>query len=195
MNAYLKWFLLLPLNIIMTVLGFVLAPVLPMFADDKGWLPKWLWWFQTPDNSLDGDEGYQKKPGRAPFMGVMGGWKGYCNRVAWLWRNPLYGFDWEVLAFKVQEGYKVEGWGTKRFPDGTVAIAGGLDIDGWYFAKLTNPDGSWCWQLYITQHWNDKKCTKLNFGWKIWMADAIKVGMDHPMCAYTFNPVNWIKTI
>ena len=46
------------ISIPLTVLALILAPVLPLFANSDGWLPKWLWWFQTPDNSLDGDQGW-----------------------------------------------------------------------------------------------------------------------------------------
>ena len=48
---YLKWAALGPLSLFMAVLGRVLAPVLPFFVQDDGYLPRWLWWFQTPDNT------------------------------------------------------------------------------------------------------------------------------------------------
>lgn len=184
-----KYFLLLPFNILLTLIAYIIHPILPLFANKEGYLPKWLWWFQTPDNPLDGDESYLSKPGRAPFTGVTTGLKGYINRVAWLYRNPIYGYGWGITAFKVQPNYHI-----KRLA-GNKPIEGSLKSNGFYLATLTNTDGSWCWQLYITHHWNEKKCTKLNFGWKIWMADSIPEGVTFPICAYTFNPVQWYKNI
>jgi hypothetical protein len=183
------WFILLPLNILLTLVNYPLALVLPAFRTQDDYLPRWLWWFQTPDNPLLGDESYQTKPGRAPFCGATTGWKAYCNRVAWLWRNPIYGFSWGVMAFDVRPGYVI-----KRL-EGSKPIEGSLKSDGFFLATLTNPDGSWCWQLYITHHWTETKCTKLNFGWKIWMAGDVKEGMDRQICAFTFNPVQWWKAI
>ncbi len=173
-----KWFILLPLNIIVTALALLLAPVLPLFASKDGYLPKWLSWFQTPDNPLYGDERFIKTHKDS-----------YWTRCLWLWRNSAYGWAWNVLAFKVQDGYTI------RVIAGKKPVEGSLKSDGFYFAKLTNPDGSSCWQLYITHHWSKTHCTKLNFGYKIWMASEIKEGMLYPICAYTFNPVQWIKAI
>lgn len=48
-------------------------------------LPWWLGWFQTPDNSLDGDDGHKA---RCPY------WQSYFGRVRWLFRNPGYGLAW-----------------------------------------------------------------------------------------------------
>lgn len=56
--VYVKWFLFLVPSLLMDVFGRLLAPVLPFFADESGYLPRCLWWFQTPDNPLDGDRGH-----------------------------------------------------------------------------------------------------------------------------------------
>jgi hypothetical protein len=87
---YLKWALMVPISLFLTVISFPLALILPFFAKD-GWLPKWLNWFQTPDNSLYGDDGwktehwmwrYKLPTFLATYVGIVG----------WLWRNPAYGF-------------------------------------------------------------------------------------------------------
>lgn len=54
----------------------------PLFCDKNGWLPTWLDWAQTFDNSLDST--------------VTG--PGYWGRVKWLYRNPAYGFSYWVLG-------------------------------------------------------------------------------------------------
>lgn len=78
------YFLLLPASLAMTLLAYVLAPVLPLFSM-RGWLVRELWWFQTPDNSLYGDQGHEERWGFA---------HSYAQMVAWLFRNPAYGFEW-----------------------------------------------------------------------------------------------------
>lgn len=60
----------------------------PLFCDDSGNLPRWLKWAQTFDASLDAGwrDGYFDH-------GSL-----YRNRVAWLYRNPGYGFGYWVLG-------------------------------------------------------------------------------------------------
>jgi hypothetical protein len=87
------------INLIGTVLTFPLAFILAILKEDKeGWLDngtawgvgprlfKWLSWWQTPDNSLDGDHGWQEKHSHS-----------WWSRVQWLWRNPFYGFAVKYL--------------------------------------------------------------------------------------------------
>lgn len=90
-----KWALLAPVSLFMAVFARLLCPVLPLFADDEGYLPEWLWWFQTPFDTLDGDSGsWERHPG-------TGKWQTYWRRVCWLWRNAAYGFDMRVCGIKV----------------------------------------------------------------------------------------------
>jgi len=87
------------INLLGTVLTFPLAFILALLkSDQNGWLDngtkwgvgprlfKWLSWFQTPDNSLDGDAGWQAKNSHS-----------WWSRVQWLWRNPFYGFAVKYL--------------------------------------------------------------------------------------------------
>ena len=101
---------LVVINLIGTVLTFPLAFILAIFKENKeGWLDngkkwgvgprlfKWLSWFQTPDNSLDGDAGFiQHFPE-----------KNWWSRVHWLWRNPFYGFA--VKYFHGTDGMSYSG--------------------------------------------------------------------------------------
>lgn len=95
---YIKWLLLTPVSLVMAVVGRVLAPVLPFFVQDDGYLPRWLWWFQTPDNPCDGDKGHWE---RWPDTSA---WGTYKRRVAWFLRNVAYGFDIGVLGQKTIPG-------------------------------------------------------------------------------------------
>lgn len=54
---------------------------------DRRALPRWLWWFQTPDEMLPGAL-YEKAV--IVWLGI--GWH-YCA-IRWLWRNAGYGLAW-----------------------------------------------------------------------------------------------------
>lgn len=88
--VYLKWLLMAPISLFLTLIAFPLALFLPLFAQD-GWLPKWLNWFQTPDNSLDGDNGWKTEHWQWRFILPLP-LATYVGRVGWLWRNPAYGY-------------------------------------------------------------------------------------------------------
>ena len=89
----------------MTIIAFFITPFLPAFAvwrdgpiDNNNRtgkefrLPLWLSWFDTPDNSLFGDNNWN--------MTHDGG---YLSQVAWLYRNSLYGFKWGFLSAPVDQ--------------------------------------------------------------------------------------------
>ena len=91
--------ILVIINLIGTLLTFPLAPILALcHSDQVGWcdnatiyqqgprLHKWLSWFQSPDNSLDGDITFQS------FFPPC-----WWSKVHWLWRNPFYGFDVKIF--------------------------------------------------------------------------------------------------
>ena len=84
-------FLLYPfaamLSAFFALLTWVLAPLLALTVCD-GYLPKYLYWFQTFDNSFVS----------GPLS--MGWVPGYVSSVRWLWRNPSYGFDMFLLGIK-----------------------------------------------------------------------------------------------
>lgn len=66
----------LPINLFVTAIAWIISPVLPLFASSDGWLPRWLWWFQTPDNSIDGDHSFNK-PSLTPT----------CNKITSLYSS------------------------------------------------------------------------------------------------------------
>jgi len=115
------YLLLLPASLAMTLLAYVLAPVLPLFSM-RGWLVKGLGWFQTPDNSLYGDEGHEKRWGYA---------HSYWQMVAWLFRNPAYGFEWDgPLAALIKETDVPLTKGNPWVKNRHNAVA------GWYFCRV-----------------------------------------------------------
>ena len=156
--VYVKWFLFIWPSLAMDIIGRLLAPVLPLFADESGWLPACLSWFQTPDNSLDGDRGHRE---RWPKDGAF--WT-YVRRVAWLLRNCAYGFNIDVIGFKHKDGDVKEVIG-----DPTVGDKSG--VSGTCRWKVFREGKLVCFQVYFVQHYQifgHWKCVRAGCGWKIW---------------------------
>ena len=138
------------INLIGTVLTFPLALIIVLFYEQKdGWLDNatkwgvgprlknWLSWFQTPDNSLDGDHTFQS------FFPPS-----WWSRVHWLWRNPFYGFA--VKTFDGSSG---------------MSYSGDLDCNPTKPGHiLVKGHGLWQYVLYKPML---GKTLYLNFGWNI----------------------------
>lgn len=143
----------LPINLAFTALAWVLSPILPLFASKEGWLPRWLWWFQTPDASLDGDSGW-KDVGKHPYINKL---PRYLRQMFWLIRNPAYGFSWTVLA-------------TSPLPDKPYHYFGDL------YAKDREGQFGWCFSWIEDTHYFHLKvykktifgkCLKFRIGWNL----------------------------
>lgn len=153
---YIWWLLVLtPANLFVTIITLILSPILPVFAsqqygplDNNGHmgfgprLPGWLSWFQTPDNSLDGDATFERL--NPPS---------YWNRAKWLRRNP--GYDFAVRYLTAPYDTKVNGNPTIRDNDNARA--------GWCFVRSNG-----LFQLRICIHIPfTARCIWANFGWNI----------------------------
>ena len=168
------WFaLLVPFELFFTLIALILAPLLPLFASvSYGYinnssatgfgprLPNWLNWFQTWDNSLWGDSGFQAENGTS-----------YLSMVKWLIRNPLPCFAEKILtngAFTVQ--------GNNAVTDNTKAVAGTVLVKaGGLFQWV------WIWQIPGTS-----RCIYINLGWNI---RALTQGATTPYHAtFSFSP-------
>lgn len=171
----LKFILLIPLNLIMLVLAFMLAPILPLFANENGWLPNYLNWFQTPDNSLDGDSGFE-----IVFPKTM---NRYLRRVLWLLRNPLYGFDHDVLGIKLQKDDVIKLSGNEKTSNEPLN-------EGYVVRKLYRDDKVIAFQFYFVKAYNlfGLRCIRINLGWKLW--GSSKEG-SIKQYVLSFNP--WMK--
>lgn len=66
-------------SLLTTLLAFMLNPIVVLFADKDGYLPRWLYYFQTFDMRLPDN---------------------YWDAVKWLYRNPAYGFDLFLFGIK-----------------------------------------------------------------------------------------------
>jgi len=167
-----------PINIFVTLVAYALSPILPLFADSNGWLPSCLWWFQTPDASIDGDSGWQNTT-RHPFVNKL---PRYFRRVLWLIRNPSYGFNCTVLA-------------TKPLPEGFISY-GNLKISdkgvwGANFAYVKNT------QYFVVRAYCPTifgKCLKFRFGWNLATAlDSNQYVGERIKYVFTCNPLKSIQ--
>ena len=183
-----RWFVLLPFSQLFLIFAVLITPILPLFATSENKLPKWLAWFDTPDDPLYGDHGFSNE--HAWFKGdpaLLTRAQRYWNRCHWLWRNPAYGWDWTVLAYhpKPEDVLTVKGRGTidgVPVVDDLRLVAGNLTYGGWFFARQ-----GYAWQLYIRKRWSETHSTKLNFGWKLWSLPK--------SCQFVFSPTGFWKKI
>ena len=175
----LKWALLAPVSLFMAVFARLLCPILPLFASEDGWLPSWLWWFQTPFDSLDGDShSWERHPGTSKLQT-------YWRRVCWLWRNAGYGFDMRVCGVSVNpDSDTIE-------VDGNPDIGDNSGISGkckWFAYRN---DELIAWQWYYVKHYKLlgkwAKCVRIGFGWKIWNDEKLR--SEPAQYWLYFNPV------
>ena len=152
---YFIYVVLVPISLVLSLIALITAPIMPLLSTPQwGWcdnhsyenfgprLPKWLNWFQTPDNDLYGDATFQAINGRS-----------YWSEVKWLWRNPCYSFALRYL----NEPYETSVKGDKTIKDNDNAKA------GWCFVRA---NGLFQFR-YIKRIATTNRCILVNFGWNI----------------------------
>lgn len=170
-----RFLLLSLLGKLASIANLLLAPVVVLFADKGGWLPKWLWWFQTPDNPLAAQVQDRWFPEHDTPL------KRWLNNVAWLYRNSMYGMSETLLGFTVEPGftYSCEGdenVGNKPLHEGLVKrtmVSGGKSYWQWYYVKA-----------WGAEKW--RRCIRINAGYKLW--GGPKVG-DKISIVFSANPI------
>lgn len=162
---YIKYAIMAVLSLVVTVFAFVIAPVLPFFAKVQDGplyngteygpgprLPNWLNWFMTPDNSLDGDHGWQNDHWQWRFKFPLA-IASYIGQVGWLWRNPAYSFGMEYINGNVAPTYT----GDPTIKDNDNAKEGYL---------LVHEDRLFQF-VYVKRIFNTSRCLYINLGWNI----------------------------
>lgn len=145
------------LYLVLQLVTYLITPLLPLLAvrrecwnDNKsiwapGWkLPKWLSWFDTPDNSLDGDTNHINKYITYPR---------YLQHLLWLYRNSLYGFKWSVMGARIDSG---------RIFDGNTKVN---YVGPVYGTLRVSCDKYWQWKKVTPSKLFKGRCWVLNFGW------------------------------
>lgn len=158
MWPFLKWILLIVPSLVMAVVGRILAPILPFFADENARLPSWLSWFSTPNSDLDGDRRHRERwPGDDAFHTWL-------RRTAWLLRNVAYGFDRTVCGIELRQGDDLKIAGDPDVGDLT-------GVSGWCWRTLWRAEKFIGWQIYAVWHYQIFgmwKCIRFGLGWKLW---------------------------
>lgn len=182
---YLKWLVMVPVMIVVTALTFPLAFVLPFFAQYReGWhdngniygygyyLPNWLNWFQTPDNSLDGDYGWQHEHWQWRFK-LPPRISTYVGRLGWLWRNPGYGFG--VVRF--DSAVPVVATYT-----GNATVNDSPGVEGWCLVHA----GGLFQLVWVKRIGSGSKCIYCNLGWNI--KGLINDPRNKYLATFAFSP-------
>lgn len=157
-----RWLLYLPLALLGELAAVLAAPVLPLAVGGNGKLPRWLSWFDTPDNPAIGDIGHRLRwAGRSRYRQV----------VAWYLRNRAYGFKWDPLGAPMREAVVVFGdILTSRWHTGTLCCRAG---EYWQWKRVARIPGT-------------GYCLMLNFGWLL--DDFVDGESSQPKALYLFSP-------
>ena len=158
-----QWVFLFIASMIINLLSLILGPFIALYSLYKP-VPKWLNWFLTHDNDIDGDQDHlQRWTGESK-------WKKFLRRTAWLWRNKGYTFDYDVCGRII--GNTLVNKGDPETSDAKKA--------GYIFQYDEN--GTWEYYLVKPYSFKKDKCLRLRFGWKI--ADGL-VGTGSKMMLAT----------
>lgn len=175
---YFYYVVLVLISLPINLLAIIIAPILPLFAaQEYGWcdnhsyeafeprLPKWLGWFMTPDNSLDGDATFKRL--NPPS---------YWSQVKWLWRNPAYSFGLKYL----EAPYTTTVAGDKTIKDNDNAK------EGWCFVTANG-----LFQFtYVKRIVSSSRCVYVNLGWNIraLVDDGIRFKPNPYQATFVFSP-------
>ena len=136
----------------------------------------WGWIYGTYDNPPQGDRGYVTK--RSPFPNKITGIKGYVNRVMWMIRNPLYGYNKAV-------GVKWDGG--KVVIKGNPNISDKYKISGWMFAKYYDKNNKLkAFEFYCVLPYTKNRNLRARLGYKIKSEKFKQQGFAQ--LVFTINP-------
>lgn len=185
---FIQYAFLAVVSLPITLFGFLLAPVLPFFATlkmgklDNGsrtgmgyFLPDWLWWFQTPDNDLDGDHGWKTEHWQWRYAIPIYWLRQYVGRVGWLLRNPAYSFAVRYIPGDQYRWFK----GDRGVKDNDGAKEGWLYVESHDLFQFV-----YCKQIPGTQ-----RCIWVNLGWNIRaLVDPLVVPPIEYQATFVFSP-------
>lgn len=193
---YFYWFFLLIVNLSTNLISLPLAPIVVLFAKPDGHLPNWLYYFDTIDNSLDGDVGWRTE--NMPYRPEKNCYQRWINRFHWLWRNRLYGFSRAVLSVAFNPVTD------QIFISGDDSIGNGpAGKPGWFFKRLMRnyrplteplPLKLKCvgFQFYYIRQYKrwPNKCIRVLIGWKL-----ANPGDPFTIQTFGFSPSPWMHFI
>lgn len=158
---YARFFFLVLADLFMNLVGYLINPILPLFANEDARLPSWLCWFGQHDSTLDGAEMrfiagtmQYRSDDTAPRNLLCRYWL----RVLWLYRNNAYGFSYSVLG----------AYG----PFELLSESGTLPHDrypaneGRHLQLVEGVDGTRYFQFRYVKDRGNGKCYEARIGWK-----------------------------
>ena len=153
-------------TIVMTLLAFVLAPILPLLMNEQGDLPWQLRWFQPSDNKLFGD---------ASWANDHPTWDVYRLAMTYQWRNPAQGFDQWIRANVAEQ--------TPWVCRGNIMIQDGAQgVGGWY---LITANSYFHFSFVLPIGFGH--CLTGGYGWRL---NSLVKGYSHPTLGqYVFTPL------
>lgn len=160
MTTTMQWVLLLPFSLLTKPFGLVTYPFVALFCNKDGWLPICFYLWQTPDNSMDGDLGFRTE--HAPFKGRLSPLKRYVNRVAWGYRNSMYGFKIHVLGFHLPERFESYCEGSN------FKTSDRPPSEGWVKRVAVTPDDRKVFQVCAFYRIYRDYYFDFMTGWKLW---------------------------
>lgn len=162
---YFQYAFMATFSLLITIVAFIVAPILPLFATmQDGFLlngtaygsgprlPNWLNWFMTPDNSLEGDQGWQTEHWQWRFKLPLA-IATYIGQVGWLWRNPAYAFGLKYIDGTAAPTYI----GDPDIKDNDNAKEGQL---------LVHASGLFQY-VAVKRIFSTNRCIYINLGWNI----------------------------
>lgn len=158
---YARFALLVMADLSMNLAGYLINPVLPLFANAVGKLPTWLSWFGQHDSTLDGAE-IRFITSTFRYRNYFGQPKNkrcrYWLRVLWLYRNNAYGFSYSVLGAK--------GPFTELSADGILPADRYPAREGRHLQIVQGADGTDYFQYRYVKDRGNGKCFEARIGWK-----------------------------
>jgi hypothetical protein len=168
-------------SIILTLIAYLITPVLALFLDAEGNLRFGRSIFQPPDNPAIGDASWKDEH---PYD------TDYKLAVSYLWRNPAQGFQ---LGFAGADLWVLNELAMVKV-EGDITITGGINdgVDyllgktGWFQVSIGE---YWHWRNI--KHWGFGIYTSSEFGWRL---QGIAEGRPQDICRQlVFTPIRLIR--
>ena len=165
-----RWFLLAPIDMLVSLIAYPLAPLIVLATNRNGDTPAWSWPWLTQDNPIDGDSGHLE---RWPDNGTA--WRRFCRRVAWMWRNRGYGFSYRVCGMATEAQIRIVA-GRKFWRDATPR--------GWCVATCGN-----AWMIFAWLPYSATRGLRVYLGWKLRGKIDLPEESPRAMLVTHINPV------
>lgn len=179
---YLSW---IPLAIVAVVVGLLAYPLVPIAVlfRKKERLPWIFWWLETYDNPIYGEPSHIRRwqtfVAAHPLIGP------YVQRVAWLWRNKAYNFDYWICGREFSGPFRL--WGNPNVESGSPIVS-----EGYVF--ILTPK-TWCLFAFLplVKIGDYRYYLRLYLGWKTKTLGKHPDKEGRAMLASHVNPFRRIK--